>query len=268
MARNLPASDSQRKAGVVPRVTTPCTGKAAGIKFLLAMRHKALILLVEDRADDVTIILRSFDKAGITNPTCVVGDGEEAIAYLSGSGKYANRNEYPLPELILLDLKMPKVDGFEVLKWVRTHPELSNIRVVVLTSSDDIRDVNLAYKLGANSFLVKPMDFNHYVELGNFIADNWFLWNEEQGSRRPPHGADWATKNKRVLLRDRHSHKFYAGRAAWSDNKRDAVDFEHIDLAEAVAAAEHLKTAEIVLAYDEPGCELTLPVVFPGVRRS
>src|SRR3954471_2677991 len=137
------------------------------------MRDKALILLVEDRADDVKLVLRSFEKAGITNPVQVVGDGEEAIAYLNGSGTYSNRDEHPLPELVLLDLKMPKVDGFEVLKWIRAHPQLSQLRVVVLTSSDDIRDLNLAYKLGANSFLVKPMDFNHFVELSSFIADNW-----------------------------------------------------------------------------------------------
>jgi CheY-like chemotaxis protein len=232
------------------------------------MRENALILLVEDRADDVVIILRSFDKAGIKTPIRVVSDGEEAITYLSGSGKYSNRQEHPLPELILLDLKMPKVDGFEVLKWIRTHPEVSRLRVVVLTSSDDIRDVNLAYKLGANSFLVKPMDFNHYVQMGNFIADNWFLWGEQPATLRDPSGRDWTAKNKRVLLRDRQSQKFYGGRAQWVDHKRDAVDFERIDLAEAAATAEQLKTVEIVLAYDDPPCELTLPVAFADVRRT
>ena len=237
-------------------------------RVLSAMRENALILLVEDRADDVVIILRSFDKAGIKNPIQVLSDGEEAIAYLSGSGKYSNRQEYPLPELILLDLKMPKVDGFEVLKWTRTHPEVSRLRVVVLTSSDDIRDVNLAYKLGANSFLVKPMDFNHYVEMGTFIADNWFLWGEKPATLRDPSGRDWTANNKKVLLRDRQSQKFYGGRAQWVDDKRDAVDFERIDLAEAAATAEHLATIEIVLAYDDPPCELTLPVAFSDVRRS
>jgi CheY-like chemotaxis protein len=232
------------------------------------MRENALILLVEDRADDVLIILRSFDKAGIKTPIRVVSDGEEAITYLSGSGKYSNRQEHPLPELILLDLKMPKVDGFEVLKWIRTHPEVSRLRVVVLTSSDDIRDVNLAYKLGANSFLVKPMDFNHYVQMGNFIADNWFLWGEQPATLRDPSGRDWTAKNKRVLLRDRQSRRFYAGRAQWVDNKPHAIDFERIDLAEAVASAEHLHTVEIVLDYDDPGCELTLPIAFSDVRRS
>jgi CheY-like chemotaxis protein len=203
-------------------------------------------------------MLRSFEKAGIKNPIQVVGNGEEAVAYLSGVGEYSNRKDYPLPELILLDLKMPKMDGFEVLKWIRTHPDLFQLRVIVLTSSDDIRDVNHAYKLGANSFLVKPMDFNHYVEMGNFIADNWFSW----GAKTPQ------PNNKRVLLRHRQSKQFYAGRASWVNEKHAAIDFERIDLAEATATAEHLKGVEIVLDYEDASCELTLPVVFPGVRRT
>src|SRR3954447_9263903 len=112
----------------------------------------AVILLVEDRQDDVLLVLRSFEKAGIQIPIQVVTDGEQALAYLSGSGKYSKREDYPLPDLVLLDLKIPKLDGFEVLRWIRTHLQLSRLRVVVLTSSDDVRDVNLAYSLGANSF--------------------------------------------------------------------------------------------------------------------
>ncbi len=232
------------------------------------MREKALILLVEDRADDVTLMLRSFEKAGIKNPVRVAIDGEEAVAYLSGTGKYSNRDEYPLPELILLDLKMPKMDGFEVLKWIRTHPEFSQLRVVVLTSSDDIRDVNLAYKLGASSFLVKPMDFDRFVELSGFIADNWFLWTQPSASGQPRHESERKAKNRRVLLRHRSSRKFYGGRAVWVEGKHAALDFERIELAEAAAAAEHLKEVEIVLDYEDPGCELTLPIAFAGVRRT
>src|ERR1041385_2090882 len=123
------------------------------------MRDDALILLAEDRPDDVMLVLRSFERAGIKNPIRVVPDGEKAIAYLGGSGAFSDRQAHPLPELILLDLKMPRMDGFKVLRWIRTHPKLSRLRVVVLTSSENIRDVNLAYSLGANSFLVKPMDF-------------------------------------------------------------------------------------------------------------
>src|SRR5437879_6114874 len=121
------------------------------------MSEYALILIAEDREDDIFVIRRAFEKAHLLNPLQVVRDGEEAIAYLKGEGKFANRGEYPLPELLLLDLKMPRIDGFEVLRWIRQQPGLNALRVVVLTSSEDIRDVNQAYRLGANSFLVKPL---------------------------------------------------------------------------------------------------------------
>src|SRR5712675_2813475 len=114
------------------------------------MSDHAVILLAEDREDDVVIIRRAFLQGRILNPLFVVKDGEEVISYLNGEGKYSNRPEYPLPELILLDLKMPKLDGFEVLRWIRTQPALAGLRVVVLSSSENIRDVNLAYALGAN----------------------------------------------------------------------------------------------------------------------
>src|ERR1043166_4419196 len=112
-----------------------------------------VILLVEDREEDVILLRRAFTKANFLNPIQVVSDGDEAIAYLQGAGKYADRSEYPLPKLVLLDLKMPRKDGFEVLQWIRQQPGLSAIRVVVLTASDTVRDVNRAYQLGANSFL-------------------------------------------------------------------------------------------------------------------
>src|SRR5258708_29079097 len=129
------------------------------------MADQSVILLAEDREDDIVLIRRSFSKAYITNPLLVVRDGDEAISYLEGMGKYSNREEFPLPDLLLLDLKMPRKDGFEVIRWLRKHPTLKALPVVVLTSSNDIRDVNTAYQLGANSFLVKPMDFENFVEM-------------------------------------------------------------------------------------------------------
>ena len=133
----------------------------------------AVVLLVEDREDDILLIRRAFDKAGLSNPLQVVGDGEEAIDYLGGIGKYSSRGEYPLPDLILLDLKMPKLDGFQVLEWIRAQPGIRGIAVVVLTSSDQLRDVNRAYQLGANSFLVKPNDFGNSVELARLLREYW-----------------------------------------------------------------------------------------------
>jgi len=103
-------------------------------------REEEVILLAEDREDEVLLLRHAFAKAGLLNPLHVVPNGEEAIHYLQGEGKYANRDEYPLPALVLLDLKMPRVDGFEVLRWIRQQPGLSALRVVVLTASDAIPD--------------------------------------------------------------------------------------------------------------------------------
>ena len=118
---------------------------------------------------------RAFKLAGLINPLFVVQDGEEAIAYLKGEGKFSNRTEYPLPTLLLLDLKMPRKNGFDVLEWLRTQPSLAALRVVVLTTSDQIHDVNRAYQLGANSFLTKPVDFRDFVQLSSAIKGYW-LW--------------------------------------------------------------------------------------------
>jgi CheY-like chemotaxis protein len=223
--------------------------------------------LVEDREDDVVLLRRSFEKAAIANPVQVVKDGEDAIAYLSGTGRFSARKEFPLPELVLLDLKLPKLDGFEVLRWIRTQPALSGLRVVVLTSSNNLRDMNLAYALGANSFLVKPTDLKEYVELSNFLNDYWFVLSKAPQASR--NGANpRSPQKKEVLLRKRDSGYFYGGYSSWVKAKKDALDFERIELAEAVAAAERLEGVEIVLVYDHPDCELTVPIAVAGVRRT
>ncbi len=116
----------------------------------------------------------------------LVRDGAEAVAYLKGEGKFSNRSEYPLPELMLLDLKMPRMDGFAVLRWMRAQRGLSSIRVIVLTSCENIRDVNLAYKLGANSFLVKPLDFEHFVETSKVLRNYWIWLDKPPESFRSP----------------------------------------------------------------------------------
>src|SRR5215475_12782626 len=103
------------------------------------MAEHAVILLAEDEEDYVLLIRSAFAKANIPNPLYVVSNGQEAISYLKGDGKYANRAEYPLPDLFLLDLKMPRVNGFEVLQWLRSQPGLAPLRVLVLTSSEEIR---------------------------------------------------------------------------------------------------------------------------------
>jgi CheY-like chemotaxis protein len=146
-----------------------------------------VILIAEDDEDYVLLIKQVFARAHIPNPIHVVWNGEEAISYLKGAGKYSNRDEYPLPDILLLDLKMPRVNGMEVLKWVRQQPSLASLRILVLTSSDRMRDVNEAYDLGANSFLVKPLDFHDFTNLSRLIADFWFKASRAPESFRPAH---------------------------------------------------------------------------------
>ena len=154
---------------------------------------EAVILLVEDREDDILIIAKAFARAALENQVSVVRDGEEAIQYMKGEGIYADRKKYPLPALILLDLKMPKVDGFEFLKWLRSQPEFKGIIVLVLTVSTAIRDLNLAYQLGANSFMIKPDDFHDVTSLARLLKEYWLLGNKAPGnvprpSAAPPNG--------------------------------------------------------------------------------
>jgi CheY-like chemotaxis protein len=149
------------------------------------MDKKHIVLLVEDRQDDVLLIAKAFAQAELWNEVKVVENGEEAMFYLSGQGKYADREKFPLPDLMLLDLKMPRVDGFEVLEWLRTQPALSGLKVVVLTGSDQIRDVNRAYQLGATSFMVKPTDFKDIKALSTTLKDYWRSGTKAPGLRHP-----------------------------------------------------------------------------------
>lgn len=144
----------------------------------VVMSDQALVLLIEDNEDDVALVRRALSKAKVLNPLQVAHSGEEALEYLVGTGRYANRSEYPLPELILLDLKLPGIDGFQVLRWIRQQPGLKALRVVVLTSSNELHDATLAYQAGANSFLVKPVDFEEFVSITNAIQGYW-LWTSK-----------------------------------------------------------------------------------------
>jgi len=152
------------------------------------MSDEAVVLLVEDVEDDAELVRRAFAKGSVVNPLQIVRTGEEALEYLTGTGRYANRAEYPLPELLLLDLKLPGIDGFQVLRWIRQQPELKALRVVVLTSSQALSDATEAYKAGANSFLVKPIDFNDFVNVTNAIQGYWLWTSKTPEITRPTPG--------------------------------------------------------------------------------
>ncbi len=149
------------------------------------MPETGVILLAEDDEDDILLVQCAFKEAGIINPLHVVRDGDEAIAYLKGVGRYSNRAEYPLPSLLLLDLKMPHTNGFEVLQWIRSEPSLRALRVIVLTSSAELCDVNEAYHLGANSFLVKPKDFGNFITLFQTLHSYWLRRDQSPEIDRP-----------------------------------------------------------------------------------
>ena len=138
------------------------------------MQQDAPILVAEDDENDALLIRRTLSSSGVPNPRVFVQSGEEVINYLVGVSPYSNRETFPLPALVLLDLSLPVMDGFEVLKWIRAHPHFKDLRVVVLTGSNNIRDVNEAYRLGANTFLVKPLEFENIASLyGTIGAQLW-----------------------------------------------------------------------------------------------
>jgi len=137
--------------------------------FSQRLPAKKTILVADDDADDVFLLRRAFSKAGINANLQFVGDGEEAIRYLQS----VDQQKHPTPDLLLLDLKMPRVDGFSVLEWVRRQPGLKRLLVTVLTSSDARMDINRAYDLGANSYLVKPFSNEHFVKLVEHLQAYW-----------------------------------------------------------------------------------------------
>jgi len=135
------------------------------------------LMVVEDDTGEVLLIQRAFEKARVVSPVQIVGDGDEAVAYLSGQGKYADRQVYPLPSLLILDLKLPRRSGFEVLQWLRAQPGLKRLPVVVLTASALISDINRAYDLGANSYLVKPVRLEELKSMVELIYLYWLGFN-------------------------------------------------------------------------------------------
>jgi CheY-like chemotaxis protein len=134
------------------------------------------VLLVEDDLNDIFLVKRAFKLARIQNPLQVVTDGLEAINYLRGEGRYADREAYPLPKLMVLDIKMPRRTGFEVLEWIKGNSRpLRRIPVVIVSLSDNPADINRAYELGANAYMIKPMAFHAVEHLFESITHYWGL---------------------------------------------------------------------------------------------
>src|SRR5436190_4921601 len=134
-------------------------------------RARPVILLVDDNPHDVILIRLAFRKVGIIDTIQLAKDGAEAMRYINADDKYSDRRTYPPPTLVLLDLKMPGANGFEVLKWIRSNEAFENLVVVVMSGSRDDADIHRAYELGANSYLIKPTKFEDLVKMMESLKD-------------------------------------------------------------------------------------------------
>lgn len=150
------------------------------------MNRNRIILLVEDNPDDVELTLRAFEKSKVANAIVVARDGAEALDYLFAGGVHAGRDPDAAPEVVLLDLKLPKMDGLEVLRRMRADERTRRLPVVILTSSNEEQDVVSSYDLGANSFVRKPVDFAQFVEPARQLGLYWLLLNQPPPPGRRP----------------------------------------------------------------------------------
>jgi CheY-like chemotaxis protein len=180
-----PRDTAKMLQSLVPGSILSCTGSFLAkrkIGVILAsgtLMSLCTILHVEDDPNDVLLLERAFRKANVATLLQVVSDGDEAVSYLSGENTYASRSRYPVPALVLLDLKLPRKSGLEVLAWMRGQPLLKRLPVVMLTSSRHPLDINRAYDLGANSYLVKPVGFDALVTMVKQLHEYWLSLNEK-----------------------------------------------------------------------------------------
>ena len=142
------------------------------------------ILLVEDDDDEIHLMKKALAKGGLGNPLQIINHGGDVIPYFEGKGEYGNREQYPLPGLMFLDLKLPGISGLYLLAWIKGNPEFRHIPVVVFTSSDDPEDLRRAYQFGANSYLIKPVAFEDFVDMIRVTGTYWITMNSTPSNVR------------------------------------------------------------------------------------
>lgn len=178
------------------------------------------MLVVEDRQEDIEILRIACGRAKVSLPLRFVSNGEEAIAYLQGDGAFADRRVHPLPHLLLLDINMPLCDGFEFLEWLRLQPGLRRLVVIVFSSSNLPKDINRAFDLGANSYLIKPHGLTELEQSARFLQDYWVKLNQN------PDCTVTKGSGTRVLLRNTEHSTYLQSAETWTDDPGKAMDLQ------------------------------------------
>lgn len=145
----------------------------SSVRLMTRMLSQNPILIAEDNEDDAELVRMALKKAGVVNPVHIVSNGADVLVYVKGEEPYSDRSLFPFPRLLLVDIKMPVLNGLEVLRWLRAHPDCSVIPTLVMSASRLEADVQTAYKLGANAYLVKPTRFEQFVEIFKRLNDFW-----------------------------------------------------------------------------------------------
>jgi CheY-like chemotaxis protein len=205
------------------------------------------ILVAEDSRDDAEILKMAFKRADFLVPLHFVSDGQEAIEYLSGTGQYSDRIQYPLPSLLLLDLKMPRKDGFDVLSWLGFQTAFPGLIVIVYSTSDLPQDVARAYELGANSYVTKRFGLHDAELLARQLEAYWFKFN--RWSRCIPRPMQ-PLPPLRVLVRNIRTGQYYQGPDAWTDDPDKALDFERTERAVQCALTMNTSPLKVVIDID------------------
>jgi len=200
------------------------------------------MLLVEDRDEDVQILQLACRRAKIGLPLRVARNGAEAIEYLKGEGRFANRQQYPFPTLMLLDISMPGVNGFEVLEWLRLQPGLRRLVVIIFTSSNLPEDINRAFELGANSYVVKPPELEELEKMVRYLEGYWLKLNQ-----CPDCSSGKKVNTMRLLLRSPETGHYFRGGGEWTDDPKLALNFAGSELAMQSALGMKLSQFELVV---------------------